>query len=139
MKRKYPMTPKATKTLKAPPELQNGRALMKALSERHAEVCKVFSHASRVMILNILRGNEMSVSEIAEKLFLPLGTVSPHLLMMKQRGVLATRNEVNQVFYRLANPKILKAFDLIREILTDQLKKEGFLAQEMERSRCLKK
>lgn len=133
------MTSKPTGALKAPPELQDDKALMKALCERHAEMCKVFSHASRVMILNILRESEMSVSEIAENLGLPFGTVSPHLLMMKRRGVLASRNEVNQVFYRLANPKILMAFDLIREILTDQLKKEGFLAQEMERASCLKK
>ncbi len=133
------MTPKAAAKIKVPKELQNGGNLMKALCERHAEMCKVFSHASRVMILNILRESEMGVSEIAEKLCLPFGTVSPHLLMMKRRGVLATRNEGNQVFYRLANPKILKAFDLIREILTDQLKREGFLAQEMERTTCLKK
>ncbi len=133
------MAVKVTAKIKTPPGLQNDSSLMKALCERHAEICKVFSHASRVMILNILRESEMAVTEIAEKLCLPFGTVSPHLLMMRRRGVLAARNEGNQVFYRLANPKILKAFDLIREILTDQLKKEGFLAQEMERTKCLKR
>ena len=81
----------------------------------------------------------MTVSEIAQKLNLPFGTVSPHLLMMRRHGVLASRNEATLVYYRLANPKILKAFDLIRELLTSQLKAERIFAQRMEKAACLKK
>ena len=73
----------------------------------------------------------MTVGAIAQDLDLPLGTVSPHLLMMKQRRVLLSRKQGNQVFYRLANPKILQAFELIREILSEQMQQEGLLGQEL--------
>jgi ArsR family transcriptional regulator len=55
--------------------------------------------------------------------------------MMKQRRVLASRKQGNQVFYRLANPKMLQAFDLIREILYEQMKQHGLFARELEQER----
>lgn len=102
-----------------------------ALYEHHAEMCKVFSNATRLMVLNILRESEMTVAAIAGKLGVALGTVSPHLLMMKRRRVLVSRKQGNQVFYRLANAKMLQAFDLIREILYEQMRQEGLLARRL--------
>ncbi len=113
--------------------------LSRALYEHHAEMCKVFSNATRLRILNILRENEMTVAAIAEELGVALGTVSPHLLMMKQRRVLVSRKQGNQVFYRLANPKMLQAFDLIRETLYEQMKQEGLLVRKLERERARKR
>ena len=111
----------------------------RALYEQHAEMCKVFSHATRLMILNALREREVTVAAIAAQLGVALGTVSPHLLMMKQRRVLASRKQGNQVFYRLANPKMLQAFDLIREILYEQMKQHGRLARELAQERAKKR
>ena len=108
----------------------------RVLFERHAEMCKVFSNASRLMILHILREREMTVAAIAESLGVALGTVSPHLLMMKQRGVLLSLKQGNQVFYHLANPKMLLAFDLIREILHEQMQREILLAKRLEQEQA---
>lgn len=99
------------------------------LYEHHADMCKVFSHAIRLMILNLLRNSEKSVAEIADKLKIPLGTVSPHLLMMKRRRVLLSRKEGNQVYYRIANPKMLDAFDLIQKILCERIEEEAALVK----------
>ncbi len=100
---------------------------------RHAELCKVFSNAIRLQILNTLREQEMSVSNLAERLGVAIGNLSQHLNMMKQRRVLVSRKEGNNVYYRLANPKMLKAFDLIREILLEQMGQEGDLVRQWER------
>ncbi len=104
---------------------------LQLLFERHADMCKVFSNAIRLRILASIGKKEMTVGAIAQDLNLPLGTVSPHLLMMKQRRVLVSRKQGTQVFYRLANPKILQAFELIREILSEQMRQERLLGQEM--------
>lgn len=103
---------------------------------RHAEMCKVFSHPIRLQILNILREQEMSVSELAERLSVAMGNLSQHLNMMRQRRVLASRKDGNNVYYRLANPKLLKAFDLIREILLEQMQREIILVREMEHAQA---
>ncbi len=102
---------------------------------RHAEMCKVFSHPLRLQILNVLRHKEMSVSDTADRLGVAIGNVSQHLNMMKQRRVLVTRKDGNIVYYRLANPMILHAFDLIREILFEQMQREGTIIRQLERRR----
>jgi len=103
---------------------------------RHAEMCKAFSHPLRLQILDILRNKEMSVSDMAGRLTVAIGNLSQHLNMMKHRRVLVTRKEGNIVYYRLGNPKILAAFDLIREILFEQMQREGTIVRQMERSRA---
>lgn len=115
---------------------ETGGDLSRALYERHAEMCKVFSNPTRLMVLNVLRDTEMTVAAIAEKLGIALGTVSPHLLMMKRQRVLSSWKEGNQVFYRLANPKMLQAFDLIRELLYEQMNQEGLLTRHLGRERA---
>lgn len=101
----------------------------------HADMCKVFSHATRLQILNILRERELSVSDLADRLGIAIGNLSQHLNMMKQRRVLMSRKDGNSVYYRLANPKMLQAFDLIREILYEQMRRENLLIRHMERAR----
>lgn len=103
---------------------------------RHAEMCKVFSHPLRLQILNTLRDKEMSVSDMAGRLGVAIGNLSQHLNMMKHRRVLGTRKVGNIVYYRLANPKILDAFDLIREILFEQMQREGMIVRQMKSARA---
>jgi DNA-binding transcriptional ArsR family regulator len=99
---------------------------------RHAEMCKILSHPLRLQILNTLREKEMSVSEMAGLLKVAMGNLSQHLNMMKHRHVLLTRKVGNSENYRLGNPKILAAFDLIREILFEQMQREGTIVRQME-------
>ena len=103
---------------------------------RHAEMCKVFSHPLRLRILETLRDKEMSVSDMASRLRVAIGNLSQHLNMMKQRHVLVTRKDGNIVYYRLANSKILAAFDLIREILFEQMQREGTIVRQMKSTRA---
>jgi DNA-binding transcriptional ArsR family regulator len=103
---------------------------------RHAEMCKVFSHPLRLQILNTLRDKEMSVSDMADRLGVAIGNLSQHLNMMKHRRVLGTRKDGNIVYYWLANPKILDAFDLIREILFEQMQREGRIVRQMKSVRA---
>ena len=103
------------------------------LYRRHADLCKVFSHATRLHVLNLLREQEMSVSDLARELSVGIGNLSQHLNMMKQRHVLESRKEGNNIYYRLSNPKMLKAFDFIREILFEQMERESDLIRRMKR------
>jgi ArsR family transcriptional regulator len=109
------------------------RNIQQDLYRRHADLCKVFSHATRLQVLNILRAQEMSVSDLARELVVGVGNLSQHLNMMKQRRVLESRKEGNNIYYRLANTKMLKAFDYIREILFEQMDRESDLIRHMKR------
>ena len=98
---------------------------MKELYEIHAEMCKVFSNPTRLEILNLLRDKEMSVTELIEKTKLSQANISQHLSIMKSKGIVISDRKGKNVYYRLTNPKIIKAFDIIREILTERLKENG--------------
>ena len=96
---------------------------MKELYEIHAEMCKVFSNSTRLEILNLLRDKERSVTELIEKTKLSQANISQHLSIMKSKGIVTSSRKGKNIYYRLTNPKIIKAFDIIREVLSERLEK----------------
>ena len=104
---------------------------MKELYEIHAEVCKVFSNSTRLEILNLLRDEEMSVTELIEKTKLSQANISQHLSIMKSKGIVISDRKGKNIYYKLSNPKIVKAFDIIREVLAEKLKENGKIVKRM--------
>jgi ArsR family transcriptional regulator len=94
---------------------------MKHIYELHAEVCKTLANAKRIEIINLLRSGEKSVSWMLEKTGLLKANLSQHLSVMRQRGIIRARKEGLNVFYRIANPKIVRACDLMREVLFEHM------------------
>lgn len=99
------------------------------LNELHAELCKVFTSPARIHILNVLRDGKKSVRELADAIDLPQPNVSQHLTVMRTRGIITYRKEGTTVYYLLSNPKVLKAFDIIREVLHENLKAGSHLTK----------
>ena len=93
----------------------------------HAEMCQVFSHPKRLEAISVLREGEMTVTELSQKLGLTVGNLSQHLSMMKDRHILLSRKEGNQVYYRIANQKLLQCFDMMREMLFEQIRQDAAL------------
>ena len=96
---------------------------MKELYNLHAEMCKVFSNPTRLEILNFLRDKKMSVTEIINKSKLSQANISQHLSIMKSRGIVFSKRDGKMIYYKLSNQKILKAFDIIKEVLAERLEK----------------
>jgi len=96
----------------------------------HADMCKVFSHPRRLEIIDLLREGEMNVGELCRRLGMSPANLSQHLNMMRERRILASRKEGNVVYYRIANPKLLQAFDILREMLYEQIREEASLIPE---------
>jgi ArsR family transcriptional regulator len=85
-------------------------------------MCKVFSNATRLKLLNLLRDGEgHSVSEMQKSTGLGQANLSQHLGIMRQRGILLHERKGRNVLYRISNPKITDAFDIIRSVLTDSI------------------
>jgi len=105
---------------------------MKELYEIHAEMCKVFSNSTRLEILNLLRDKELSVTEIIKKTELSQANISQHLSIMKSKGIVVSNRNGKNIYYKLTNPKIIKAFDIIRNILAEKLKKNGKMVKSYE-------
>ena len=104
---------------------------MKELYTIHAEICKIFSNSTRLEILNLLRDKEMSVTELIEKTRLSQVNISQHLSIMKSKGIVTSNRKGKNIYYKLTNPKIVKAFDIIREVLAEKLKKNGKIVERL--------
>lgn len=102
--------------------------------ELHAEVCKALANPWRLRLIELLREGERPLKELVDETAIPLANVSQHLNMMRAAGVVEVRREGSRSFYRLTNPKILKAFDLMREVLRDRLAETREVARALSRT-----
>jgi len=106
---------------------------MEKIFELHADVCKVFSNAKRLEILNTLRDREMTASELIEKIGLSKANLSQHMSILKSKGVVLTRREGVNIYYRISNAKITQACDLMREVLLEQFQEQGKMVASLRR------
>ncbi len=103
----------------------------KKIFEMHAEICKVFTNPKRLEIISLLRDGEKTVNELTELTDVPQANVSQHLTVLRQNNVVTTRRNGANIYYKIANPKILQACDLMREVLLEQLKENEKLVTRM--------
>jgi len=99
----------------------------KTLFELQSEVCKTLASPKRLEILNALKEGEKTVTELVEILGVPKANVSQHLAVMRHKSILTTRREGVNIFYRVANPKVIQACILMREVLTEQMQEKSKL------------
>lgn len=69
-----------------------------------AEICKVLGHPVRLKIVAGLCSQECNVKHIWECLGLPQATVSQHLALLKNKGIIEGKREGVEVHYSVINP-----------------------------------
>jgi len=101
----------------------------KTLYELQSEVCKTLASPKRIEILNALKDGEKTVSELVDILGVPKANVSQHLAVMRHKGILRSRREGINMYYSVSNLKVIQACILMKEVLVDQMKERGKLAE----------
>ncbi len=66
----------------------------------------------------------MGVGDLARRAGTSKPNLSQHLATLKARRVVLARRQGVTIYYRIANPKILRAFDIMREVLFEHLAEE---------------
>lgn len=92
----------------------------KSIYEMQAEICKTLTNPKRIEILNTLGNQEKTVTELVTALGASKANVSQHLAVMRHKGILATRRDGVNIFYRVSNPKVIDACALMKEVLFEQ-------------------
>lgn len=87
----------------------------------HADVCKVLTDPKRLMLIDALRLDDRSVGELAEAIGVALPNVSQHLAVLRAAGLVEGRRIGTSVLYRLAEPAIVDACDVIHAIVERRL------------------
>jgi ArsR family transcriptional regulator, virulence genes transcriptional regulator len=92
----------------------------KALYEMQSEICKTLTNPKRIEILNTLKNEEKTVTELVVALGASKANVSQHLAVMRHKGILTSRREGVNIYYRVSNPKVIEACALMKEVLFEQ-------------------
>lgn len=97
----------------------------------HAQVCSGLADPNRILIIYNLSEGPRCVNDIADALELPQPTVSRHLKILRERGIVRAERDGQAINYRLSDTRIINALDILRSILADQLKDQALLARQV--------
>jgi DNA-binding transcriptional ArsR family regulator len=84
------------------------------LQSYKANIFQALSHPTRIAILEVLQGGELSAGAIQERLGLEQANLSQHLAVLRSRQIVVNRKDGNQVFYSLRNPVLSEVLDIMR-------------------------
>ena len=79
----------------------------------HAQVCNGLADPNRILILYTISENAYNVSDLAKTVELPQSTVSRHLKILRDRGMVTAQRDGQSVFYSLADDRIIQALELL--------------------------
>jgi ArsR family transcriptional regulator len=94
--------------------------------EARALVIKAMAHPSRLYIVDELSRQDRCVCELTEMIGADMSTVSKHLAILKNVGIVEDRKIGQQVYYKLKMPCVLGFFRCVESVLkstaTEQLR-----------------
>ncbi len=82
-----------------------------------AEICKALAHPTRLFIVDQLSDGECCVCELTDMVGYDISTVSKHLSVLKNAGLVETDKRGTQVYYSLKVPCVLNFFSCMESVL----------------------
>lgn len=101
----------------------------RARYEARAKVLKALAHPTRLFIVDELSKQERCVYELAEMVGTDGSTVSRHLALLKNAGIVRDEKRGTQVFYSLRVPCVLSFFSCLETVLESVAKEQLDLAK----------
>src|SRR3989344_4151955 len=86
--------------------------------QKNAVLYKVMANAKRLEILNTIKDREANVNELSAILGTRKSNTSQHLMYLRYLGLVTTRRQGKNIFYRISDPEIVtpcRIFKTIRE------------------------
>ena len=90
--------------------------------EARARIAKALAHSSRLLMLDALVEQERCVCELTELVGADQSTVSKHLAVLKQAGIVSDRKEGTMTFYSLKVGCLQGFWECIESVLKENLK-----------------
>ena len=107
------------------------QTLKEEVTELEADFCAALSDPTRIFILYALNERSQNVTELTNELGLPQPTISRHLKVLRDRGLVFTERQGTVITYHLTDGRIIQAMDLLRSAMRDRLKQRASLVNEL--------
>lgn len=79
----------------------------------HAAVFKALGHPARLLMVDALRNGELCVCDLQDMVGSDMSTVSRHLSVLRTAGVVESRREGTNIYYRLSLPCVPGMLDCL--------------------------
>lgn len=89
------------------------------------KIMKAMAHASRLLILDLLIDGEKCVCEIVPTVGADTSTVSKHLSILRNAGLIKDEKRGLNVYYRLTCPCVIKYIECIEQKVKKTLREHG--------------
>jgi ArsR family transcriptional regulator len=99
----------------------------KSLYEARAKVVKAISHPTRLFLVEELSKGERCVCELTAMVDADVSTVSKHLTILKNAGIVSEEKRGSQVFHTLRVPCILNFFGCVEAVLRKNAESQAVL------------
>jgi DNA-binding transcriptional ArsR family regulator len=99
-----------------------------------ADIMRTLAHPSRLRIIHRLASEPVEVGRIAADLGISQPNASQHLAVMRAVGVVEAERCGREVRYRLSDPEIVAACELMRGVLGRRLARLSFLSDATRRA-----
>jgi len=104
-----------------------------ALRRFKADIFQALAHPTRIAILELLSGQELSAGVLIERLGMEQANVSQHLTVLRTKQLVVNRKVGNQVFYSVRDPIIIKVLALMKTYFHAHLKEALGMLDEIEK------
>ncbi|NLX05403.1 MAG: winged helix-turn-helix transcriptional regulator [Phycisphaerae bacterium] len=104
-------------------------ARTQAKFEAKARVIKAMAHPTRLFLVDELSKGERCVCELTAMVGADISTVSKHLTVLKEVGIVQDEKRGTQVYYRLRMPCVLNFFKCVESVMTSAAKEQLELAE----------
>jgi DNA-binding transcriptional ArsR family regulator len=105
--------------------------LIQELTQLHADFCSALADSTRLILLYALAENPCNVSELTQELGQPQPTISRHLKILRDRGLVVALRQGTMVQYSLADHRVIDALDILRSIMRDGIQKRASYIEEV--------
>ena len=99
-----------------------------------AKICGALSHPTRILLLCELSDEPRNVNDLAEKLDCPQSSMSRHLKILVEQGLVFSQRQGQFVEYKLADDRVISALQTLRLIVLDILREQTALAHAVSES-----
>jgi DNA-binding transcriptional ArsR family regulator len=96
-----------------------------------AEFFQALAHPTRIAIMELLRGGELSAGALIERLGVEQANASQHLTVLRNKHIVVNRKAGNQVFYSVRDPLVIQVLDIMKQYFYAQLTQEQAMLSEI--------
>jgi ArsR family transcriptional regulator len=104
--------------------------LTQEITHLHADLCSALADPTRLLLLYALSDQPRNVSDLTQELKVPQPTVSRHLKVLREGGLVKATRQGASVQYELTDHRVIDALDILRSVLRERIQHHADLMDE---------